>query len=70
MGIRLGVGQGGGGRTRWLVKIFQVLLWFADMSSDVDVVHPMCPTLSKVTFDLDKVTSLSITITANPSRTS
>ena len=45
-------------------KISQVSLRFADMSSDVDVVHSTCPSLGKVNFGLDKVTSQSITVTA------
>ena len=41
-------------------KISQVSLRFADMSSDVDVVHPTCPSLGKVKFGSGKVTSQTI----------
>ena len=51
-------------------KISQVSLRFADMSFDVDIVHPTCPSLGKVKFGLDKVTSWSITITAEAITTS
>ena len=51
-------------------KISQVSLWFADMSSVVNVVHPMCPSLDKVNFDLGKVTSRSVTVTAEAVTTS
>ena len=51
-------------------KISRVSLRFADMSSDVDVVHPMCPSLGKVKFGLDKVTSRSVTVTAEAVTTS
>ena len=67
--VGLGVGRGGGGRTRWLVKFPQVSLRFADMSFDVDIVHPMCPRLGKVNFGLGKVTSWSVTVTAEVGRT-
>ena len=53
-----------GGRTKWLVKFSQVSLWFADMSSDEDIVHPTCPSLDKVNFGLGKITSWSVTVTA------
>ena len=43
-------------------KISQVSLRFADMSFDVDVVHPTCPSLGKVKFCSGKVTSRSVTI--------
>ena len=39
---------------RWLVKFSQVSFCFTDMSSDVDVIHPTCPSLGKVNFGLDK----------------
>ena len=45
-------------------KISQVSLWFADMSSHVDIVHPTCPSLDKVNFGLGKVTSRSVTVRA------
>ena len=51
-------------------KISQVSLRFADMSSDVDVVHPMCPSLGKVNFGLGKITSWSIMVTAEAVTTS
>ena len=53
-----------GGSDEVVDKVFQVSLRFADMSSDVDVVHPTCPSLSKVNFDLGKVTSRSVTVMA------
>ena len=59
-----------GGRTRWLIKFSHVSLRFADMSSDVDVVHPTYSSVGKVNFDLGKITSWSITVTAEASRTS
>ena len=40
------------------------------MSSDVDVVHPTCPTLDKVNFGLDKITSRSIKVMAEAGKTS
>ena len=40
-------------------KISQVSLWFADMSFDVNVVHPICFNLDKVNFGLDKLFSSS-----------
>ena len=43
-------------------KISQISLRFVDMSSDVDVVHPTCPSLNKVKFGLGKVTSRSVTV--------
>ena len=58
------------GRTRWLVKFSQVSLRFADMSSDMDVVHPTCPNLGKINLDLGKVTSRSVTVMAEAGRTS
>ena len=51
-------------------KISQVSLRFADMSSDVDVVHPTCPSLDKEKFGSDKVTSRSITVMAEAVTTS
>ena len=51
-------------------KISQVLFHFADMSSYMDVVHPTCPSLGKVNFDLDKVTFWSVTVTAEAVTTS
>ena len=51
-------------------KISQVSLRFADMSSDVDVVHPTYPSLDKVKFGSSKVTSRSVTITAEAVTTS
>ena len=51
-------------------KISQVSLRFADMSFDVDVVHPMCPSLGKVKFGLGKVTSRSIKVTVEAVTTS
>ena len=51
-------------------KISQVSLWFADMSSDMDVVHPTCPSLGKVNFGLGKLTSRSVTVTAKAITTS
>ena len=67
-----------GGRTRGVGlgldevagKISQVSLRFADMSSDVDVVHPTCPSLGKVKFGSGKVTSWSVTVTAEAVTTS
>ena len=44
-------------------KISQISLRFADMSSDVDVVHPTCPSLGKVKFGSGKVTSRTVTVT-------
>ena len=73
-GVRLGGSNRGGDwtedRTRWLVKISQVSLRFADMSSNMDVVHPTCPSLGKINFDLDKVTSGSVTVTVEAVTTS
>ena len=64
-GVGLGVGLGSDwGSDEVVGKISQVLLRFADMSSDVDVVHPTCPSLDKVKFGLGKVTSRSVTVTA------
>ena len=52
-------------------KISQVSLRFADMSSDMNVIlHPTCPSLDKVNFGLDKVTSRSVTVTAEAVTTS
>ena len=51
-------------------KISKISLRFADMSSDVDVVHPTCPSLGKVKFDSGKVTSRSITVMAEAVTTS
>ena len=51
-------------------KVSQVSLRFADMSSDVDVVHPACPSLDKVKFGLGKVTSRSVTVTVEAVTTS
>ena len=51
-------------------KISQVSLQFANMSSDVDVVHPTCPNLDKVKLGSDKVTSRSVTVTAKAVTTS
>ena len=39
------------------------------MSSDMDVVHPMCPTLDKVNFGLGKITSQFVTVTIEVGRT-
>ena len=79
-------GQTGGGRTggrtrgrtrevglgsdEVVDKISQVSLRFADMSSDVDVIHPTCPSLDKVKFGSGKVTSWSVTVTAEVVTTS
>ena len=60
----------GADRTRWLVKFSQVSFWFADMSCDGDVIHPTCPSLDKVNFDLDKITARFITVMAEAGRTS
>ena len=43
-------------------KISQVSLCFADMSSDVDIVHFTYPNLDKVNFGLGKVISRSVTV--------
>ena len=51
-------------------KISQVSLQFADMSSDVYVVYPTCLRLGKVKFGLGKVTSRSVTVTAEVVTTS
>ena len=51
-------------------KISQVSLRFADMSYDVDVLHPTCPSLGKVNFDLGKVTSRSVMVTVEAITTS
>ena len=51
-------------------KISQISLRFADMSSDVDVVHPTYLSLGKVNFDLGKVTSQFVTVTAEVVTTS
>ena len=51
-------------------KISQVSLRFADMSSDVNVVHPTCPSLGKVKFGSGKVTFRSITVTTEAVTTS
>ena len=45
-------------------KISQISLRFVDMSSDVDVVHPTCPSLGKIKFGSGKVTSRSVTVRA------
>ena len=60
MEVGLGVGQA----YKVAGKISQVSLRFANMSFDVDVVHPMCPSLDKVNFGLGKVTFRSVTVTA------
>ena len=72
LGVRLEVGLGGVGLGSDKVggKISQVSLRFARMSSDVDVIHPTCPSLGKVKFGLGKVTSRSVTITAEAVTTS
>ena len=57
-------------RTRWLVKFSQDSLWFANMSFDVDVVHPMYPSLGKVNFGVGKIASWSVTVTTEAGRTS
>ena len=54
---------------RWLVKFSQVSLRFADMSFDVNVVHPMYPSFDTVNFGLDKITSWSVTVTAKAGKT-
>ena len=59
-----------GGRTRWLVNFSQEVLQFADKSSNVDVLHPTCPSLGKVNFGLGKITLRSVTIMAEARRTS
>ena len=60
-----GVEQGSDwGSDEMAIKISQISLWFVDMSSDVDVIHPMCSSLGKVNFDLGKITSRSVTIMA------
>ena len=76
-GTELGVGLGGrtegvglGGLDEVAGKISLVSLRFADMSSDVDIVHSTCHSLSKVNFGLDKVTSRSVTVTAEAVTTS
>ena len=80
-GVELGVGLGGsdwGGQTGEVGlgsdevsgKISQVSLQFADMSFDVDVVHPTCSNLGKVKFGSGKVTSRSVTVTAKAVTTS
>ena len=51
-------------------KISQVSLRFANMSSDVDIVHPMCPSLGKVKFGSGKITSRTVTVTAEAVTTS
>ena len=51
-------------------KISLVSLRFTDMSSDVDVIHPTCPSLGKVKFGSDKVTSRTVTVTAEVVTTS
>ena len=51
-------------------KISQVSLRFANISSDLNVVHPTCPSLVKVNFGLSKVTSRSVTIMAEDVTTS
>ena len=51
-------------------KISQVSIRFANMSFNVDIVHPTCPSLDKVNFGLGKVTSRSITVTAEAITTS
>ena len=60
-GVGRGIGLGGwtrwGGWMRCLVNFSQVSLRFADMSSNVDVVHPTCLSLDKVNFGLGKIMS-------------
>ena len=51
-------------------KISQVSFRFADMSSDVDVVHPTYPSLGKVNFGLGKVTFRSVMVMAEAVTTS
>ena len=51
-------------------KISQVSLRFVDMSFNVDVLHPTCSSLDKVNFGSGKVTSRSVTITAEAVTTS
>ena len=74
----VGLGLDWGGRTRRVGlgsdevagKISQVSLRYADMSSDVDVIHPTYPSLGKVKFDSSKVTSRTVTVTAEAVTTS
>ena len=51
-------------------KISQLSLRFADMSSDEDVVHSMYHSVGEVNFGLGKVTSRSVTVTAEAITTS
>ena len=51
------IGRSDWGSNEVASKIFQVSLWFTDMSFDVDVVHPTCPSLGKINFGLGKITS-------------
>ena len=67
LGVRLGSDWGS---NEVIGKISQVSLRFADISSDVDVFHPMYPSLGKVNLGLGKVTSRSITVTAKAVTTS
>ena len=70
---RVGLGVGlevGLGLDEVASKIFQVSLRFVDMSSDVDVVYPTYPSLGKVKFGLGKVTSRTVTVTAEAVTTS
>ena len=51
-------------------KISQVSLRFANMSFDMNVVYPTCPSLSKVNFGLGKVTSQFVTVSVEAITTS
>ena len=51
-------------------NISQVSFRFADMSSNVDVIHSTCSSLDKVNFGLGKVTSRSVTVTVEAVTTS
>ena len=57
-------GEVGLGSDKVAGKISQVSFRFADMSSDVDIVHPTCPSLDKVKLGLGKVTSQFVMVTA------
>jgi hypothetical protein len=41
--VGLGAGTGGNGGGRALVIFSPLYLYFADMSSHVDILHPTCP---------------------------
>ena len=53
-----------------MVNFSSLYLQFADMSFDINVLYPTCPTLNKVNSGLDKITSQSITVTAEAGRSS